>query len=289
MPLEERDLSSGYMTTGHEWNGIKELNSPVPRLVFFFLWATFAFAVLYWVLMPAWPLGLTFTKGVLGTNQRKVLAASISAAAPEVAGWADRITKLDYPAIQADPALMQSVRQTGHQLFADNCAACHGSQGKGQLGFPNLAAGVWQWGGEPAAIALTLKVGINSAHPDSRASQMLAFGTQGVLNKPEIDSVAEYVLSLSHPGQDAAQVAAGQAIFAANCVACHGEDGKGNLELGAPNLTDEIWLYGDDKASIIKTITLGRQGHMPTWEARLSDLQRKILALYVVDLGAKAK
>ena len=287
--LEERDLPSGYMTTGHEWNGIKELNSPVPSIVYFFLWATFAFAVLYWLLMPAWPLGLTFTKGLLGTNQRKVLAASIAAAAPEMASWTSRVKTLDYPAIQADPALMQSVRLTGHTLFADNCAACHGSQGRGQPGFPNLAAGAWLWGGDPATIAQTLRVGINSAHPDSRASQMLAFGTQGVLKKPEIDSVAEYVLSLSQTGRDAAQVAAGKAIFAANCVACHGEDGKGNLELGAPNLTDEIWLYGGDKASIVKTISLGRQGHMPTWEARLSEVQRKILALYVVDLGARPK
>ena len=289
MALEERDPPSGYMTTGHEWNDIKELNSPVPSLVYFFLWATFAIAVLYWLLVPAWPLGLTFTKGLLGTNQRKVLAASIEAAAPEIANWTSRIQALDYPAIQADPALMQSVRLTGHTLFADNCAACHGSQGRGQSGFPNLVAGAWLWGGDPATIAQTLRVGINSAHPESRSSQMLAFGTQGVLKKPEIDSVADYVISLSHAGQDAAQVAAGKAIFAANCVACHGEDGKGNLELGAPNLTDEIWLYGGDKGSVVKTITFGRQGHMPTWEARLSDVQRKILALYVVDLGAKPK
>ena len=287
--LEERDLPSGYMTTGHEWNGIKELNSPVPRLVFFFLWATFAFAVLYWLLMPAWPLGLTFTKGLLGTNQRKVLAASIEAAAPETASWTGRIKTLDYPAIQADAALMQSVRQTGHTLFADNCAACHGAQGKGQAGFPNLAAGAWLWGGDPATIAQTLRVGINSAHPESRVAQMLAFGTQGVLKKPEIASVADYVLSLSHAGLDPAQIAAGKTIFAANCTACHGENGKGNLELGAPNLTDDIWLYGGDKASVVETITRGRQGHMPTWEARLTDVQRKILALYVVDLGAMPK
>ena len=289
MALEERDLPSGYMTTGHEWNGIKELNSPVPRLVFFFLWATFAFAVLYWILMPAWPLGLTFTKGLLGMSQRKTLAATIEAAAPETAGWTRRIETLDYPAIQADAALMQSVRRTGHTVFADNCAACHGAQGKGQLGFPNLAAGAWLWGGDPATIAQTLRVGINSAHAASRSSQMQAFGTQAVLKKPEIASVAEYVLSLSQPGRDAAQVAAGKTIFAANCVLCHGEAGKGNLELGAPNLTDEIWLYGGDKASIVKTITLGRQGHMPSWEARLSEVQRKILALYVVDLGAGPK
>ena len=284
--LEERDLPSGYMTTGHEWNGIKELNSPVPGLVYFFLWATLAFAVLYWVLMPAWPLGLTFTKGLLGTNQRKVLAASIAAAAPD-ASWASRIQTLDYPDIQADAALMQSVRHAGHTLFADNCAACHGSQGRGQPGFPNLAAGAWLWGGDPATIAQTLRVGINSAHPQSRLSQMPGFAGQGLLKKPEIESVAEYVLSLSQPGRDAVQIAAGKALFADNCVACHGQAGKGNLELGAPDLTDEIWLYGGDKDSILKTITAGRQGHMPAWEARLSDVQRKILALYVVDLGAK--
>ena len=289
MALEERDQPSGYMTTGHEWNGIKELNSPVPRLVFFFLWVTFAIAVLGWVLMPAWPLGLTYTKGLLGMSQRKTLAASIQAAAPEVASWTSRIKTLDYPAIQADPSLMQAVRQTGHTLFADNCAACHGAQGKGQPGFPSLVAAAWLWGGDPATIAQTLRVGINSVHPESRASQMLAFGKQGVLKKPEIESVADYVRSLSHAVQDPTQVAGGQAIFAANCVACHGEDGKGNLELGAPDLTDQIWLYGGEKASIVTTIDLGRQGHMPAWEGRLNEVQRKILALYVVDLGARQK
>ena len=289
MALEERDQPSGYMTTGHEWNGIKELNSPVPRLVFFFLWVTFAIAVLGWVLMPAWPLGLTYTKGLLGMSQRKTLAASIEAAAPEIASWTSRFKMLDYPAIQGDPALMQAVRQTGHTLFADNCAACHGAQGKGQPGFPNLAAGAWQWGGDPAAIAQTLRVGINSAHPESRASQMPAFGKQGVLKKPEIESVADYVRSLSNAGQDPTQAAGGQAIFAANCVACHGDDGKGNPDLGAPNLTDQIWLYGGDKASIVTTIDLGQQGHMPAWEGRLTEVQRKILALYVVDLGAEQK
>ena len=184
---------------------------------------------------------------------------------------------------------MQSVRQTGHTLFADNCAACHGSQGKGQAGFPNLAAAVWQWGGEPATIASTLRTGINSAHPDSRVSQMPAFGTGGVLPKADIDSVADYVLSLSHPAREETKFAAGKAIFAANCVTCHGDDAKGNVELGAPNLTDEIWLYGGKKANVVETITRGRQGHMPTWEARLSEVQRKILALYVVNLGAGPK
>ena len=289
MALEERDKPSGYMTTGHEWNGIKELNSPVPRLVFFFLWLTFAIAVIGWVLLPAWPLGLTYTKGLLGMSQRKTLAASIQAAAPDVASWTSRIKALDYPAIQADPKLMLAVRQTGHTLFADNCAACHGSQGKGQPGFPNLVAGAWLWGGDPASIAQTSRVGINSVHPDSRVSQMQAYGTQDVLKKSQIESVAAYVLSLSRPDQDPAQVAAGQPIFAANCVACHGDNGKGNLELGAPNLTDEVWLYGGDNASIVTTIDKGRQGHMPAWEARLSEVQRKILALYVVDLGAKSK
>ena len=289
MAIEERDLPSGYLTTGHEWNGIKELNTPVPRPVYFFLWLTLAIAVVTWLLMPAWPLGTTYTKGFLGLDQRTTLVATLKEAAMDRATWTSAIEKSSYAEIQADPVLMLGVRQTGHTLFGDNCAACHGADGAGKTGFPNLRAGAWLWGGDPETIAETLRVGINSAHPKTRASQMPAFGRDGVLKEAEIDTVAAYVLSLSVADQDAAKVAAGKKLFAENCVACHGEDGKGNAELGAPNLAGQIWLYGGAGKVVIASIANGRQGHMPTWEQRLSTLQRKILALYVLDLGSKAQ
>ena len=293
MAIEERDLHSGYMTTGHEWNGIKELNTPVPGVVYFFLWLTLAFAVIYWLLMPAWPLGLTYTKGFLRVDQRTAVAATLKDAALERAAWTDRIEKSGYREIQTDAGLMRIVRQTGHALFADNCAACHGADAKGRAGFPNLTAGAWLWGGDADAIAETLRVGINSDHAKSRVSQMLAFGRDGLLKRSEIEDVAAYVLSLSATG-DAAKspstaIVAGKNLFAANCVGCHGDDAKGKRDVGGPDLTDANWLYGGGEASVFASIYNGRQGHMPTWEKRLTPVQRKVLALYVLDLGVKAK
>lgn len=291
MAVEERDPKTGYLTTGHEWNGIKELNTPVPRAVYFFLIATALFSIGYWILMPAWPIGSTYTKGLLGRDQRTTVTESLKRAALDRSVWTAQIEAKSYSEIQGDPRLMEVVRETGRTLFGDNCAACHGRNATGSEGFPNLTAQSWLWGGAPETIAETIRVGINSAHPESRTSQMLAFGRDGVLPRGDIENVVAYVRSLSNPaGIDvpADQVAAGRAVFAANCVACHGEAGQGNTELGAPNLTDQVWIYGGDRQSIYTTVWGGRQGHMPTWEARLPGLDRKILALYLVDLRVPA-
>ena len=185
MAVEERDPYTGYMTTGHEWNGIKELNTPVPRPVYFFLIVTALFAVVYWVLMPAWPLGVTYTKGLLGIDQRTTVAESLKQATIERNVWAKRIEAESFKEIQADPRLMDTVRQTGRTLFGDNCAACHGSNAQGGIGFPNLTTASWLWGGDPESIAETIRVGINSAHPQGRTSQMMAFGRDQMLKKGE--------------------------------------------------------------------------------------------------------
>jgi len=292
MALEERDPYTGQLLTGHEWNGIKELNTPVPRVVYFFLIVTALFAVGYWILMPAWPLWSTFTKGLLGNDQRAIVAASLREASADRSAWANRIEQSSFAEVQADPRLMGLVRQTGRTLFGDNCAACHGRDAKGGSGFPNLTTASWLWGGSPDAIAETIRVGINSAHPKSRSSQMLAFGRDGVLQRGDIENVVQYVLSLSRPGAADAtpeQIAAGKAVFEKNCASCHGNDGTGKTDVGAPNLTDLSWLYGGDWQSIYTTVWGGRQGHMPTWEARLSATDRKILALYLVDLRGPGK
>ena len=291
MAVEERDPKTGYLTTGHEWNGIKELNTPVPRAVYFFLIAAALFSIGYWILMPAWPIGSTYTKGLLGRDQRTTVTESLKQAALDRSVWTAQIEAKSYSEIQGDPRLMEVVRETGRTLFGDNCAACHGRDATGSKGFPNLTAQSWLWGGAPETIAETIRVGINSAHPESRTSQMLAFGRDGVLPRGDIENVVAYVRSLSNPaGIDvpADQVAAGRAVFADNCVACHGEAGQGNTELGAPNLTDQVWIYGGDRQSIYTTAWGGRQGHMPTWEVRLPGLDRKILALYLVDLRVPA-
>ncbi|OKO76013.1 cytochrome-c oxidase, cbb3-type subunit III [Bradyrhizobium sp. AS23.2] len=282
----DRDSYTGYLTTGHEWSGLKELDTPVPRVLYFFLTLAFLFSVGYWVLMPAWPLGVTYTRGLLGTDQRALVKASLQDAALERGVWSKRIETEDFAAIQSDPKLMDVVRETGRTLFGNNCAACHGVDVKGGPGFPNLTTTSWLWGGKPEDIFNTIRVGVNSAHPDTHVSQMPAFGRDQMLaHKEELD-VVSYVYALSHPGAkdvDPVKVEAGKALFAANCTACHGPDAKGNPDVGAPNLTDRFWIYGGDFETIDTTVWGGRQGHMPTWESRLSKLDRKILTLYVVD------
>src|SRR5215831_15150006 len=164
MAIEERDEHTGYMLTGHEWNGIKELNTPVPRIVFFFLIVTSLFALGYWVLMPAFPLGTTYTKGLLGFDQRDFVTQSVKEAAADRATWTDQIAARSYADIERDPKLMTAVRQTGRTLFGDNCAVCHGRDAKGGKGFPNLTTASFMWGSSPEQIAETIRVGINSAN-----------------------------------------------------------------------------------------------------------------------------
>ncbi len=288
MEHQERDPISGRMTTGHEWNGIKELDTPVPLVVTFFLAATTLFAIGYWLLMPAWPLGWTYTKGLLGIDQRQIVTRQVQDAAAERAIWTSRIEQSSFIEISADPALMRHVRETGRTLFVDNCAACHGVDGKGGPGYPNLSSGAWLWGGDPETIAETIRVGINSTNAETRIAQMLAFGRDGILDRTQALSVAAYVRSLS--GQklsevEQARLPAGEQVFKGNCIACHGDKGKGNRDVGAPDLTDGLWIYGGDAQSVYSSVHAGRQGHMPHWEGRLSSTDIKLLALYVGTLG----
>lgn len=287
MALEERDPVTGRLTTGHEWNGIKELNSPVPRVVFAFLAITILFAVVCWVLLPTFPLGRTHTTGLLGIDQKSTVDREVEAGLAQRAGWTRRIDQMDYAAVQADPVLMNTVDRMGGILFKENCAACHGENGAGGPGFPDLTARAWLWGGDPATVAETLRVGINSTHRQTRVSQMLAFG-DGILDRGQILDVTGYVQSLggaSEPTRlDAAGLARGRAVFASTCASCHGDDAKGRHEFGAPDLTDRMWIYGGDRESIYTTVSSGRQGSMPTWEGRLSPTERKILTLYVLSL-----
>jgi cytochrome c oxidase cbb3-type subunit 3 len=285
----ERDPKSGYLTTGHEWNGIKELNTPVPRIVFFFLIVTFLFALGYWLLMPAFPLGTTYTKGLLGFDQRDFVTQSVKQAAADRATWTDQIMGKSYADIERDPKLMAAVRQTGRTLFGDNCAVCHGRDAKGGKGFPNLTTASFMWGSSPEQIAETIRVGINSTNPDSRVSKMLAFGRDQVLKREDIENVVAYVLSLSTPPGKSTfgNAAAGKAVFEANCASCHGPDAKGKTDVGSPNLTDRFWMHSGDENTLYATVWGGQQGQMPTWENRLSPVDRKILALYLFDLRAK--
>jgi cytochrome c oxidase cbb3-type subunit 3 len=288
MSVKDRDPLTGHQTTGHEWNGITELNTRVPRIVWFFIIVTHLFALLMWILFPAWPLVTTYTKGLLGFDQRAVIKQDIVLANIARADWADRIANLPADDIMKDPELMARVTGTAHQIFGDNCAGCHGTDAAGGPGFPSLIDKAWLWGGDTDTILETLRVGINSTHPDTRYAQMLAFGRDGILPRDDIRLVVDYVQSLSGTAAPADRIAAGAEIFANNCAACHGEIGHGNTDLGAPNLTDAFWIYGGDDKAMYETIWAGRQGWMPSWEGRLSLTERKILSVYVQHLGQEA-
>lgn len=281
----ERDPHTGYLTTGHEWNGIKELNSPVPLAVWVFIAVTHLFAVIYWILMPTWPLLTTYTKGLLGHDDRVEVQQSVREAAQDRATWTDRVATNGYQAVLSDAPLMAKVRDTGRTLFGDNCAACHGREARGGRRFPDLTTEYWLWGGSPEAVAETIRVGINSPHPQSRVSQMLAFGRDGMLQRDAINNVVAYVRSLSGAAHaPPAAVTAGAVIFTDNCASCHGATAKGNPDVGAPDLTGARWIYGSDAETLYETVWGGRRGYMPSWEGRLSDVDRKILTLYLIDL-----
>ena len=287
MAVDERDPLSGHKTTGHEWNGIKELNTPVPKPVWFFLIVTALFAVGYWILMPAWPTGTGYTRGLLGASDRTRVLEQRRESALSRADWLKHVETTPYVTLLTDPVALELIRHDGAQLFGDNCSVCHGADGRGVKGFPSLADRDWLWGGEPETVAETIRVGVNSTHPDTRASEMIAFGAGGILDPTQVANVADYVMSLSVPSFGRAKpnaVRAGREVYDANCVPCHGADGKGNQSLGVPNLTDLAWINGSDWESVYTVVVHGRKGEMPSWEGRLPAAERKLLAAYVLDL-----
>lgn len=286
MSVKERDPLTGHGTTGHEWDGITELNTRVPRVIWWAIGVTHLWALLVWILMPAWPLINTYTKGVLGITERERVEEQVRELRLARADWVNAFEELSFDEIRSRPELMQIVRQSGSVLFADNCSGCHGAQGQGGPGFPSLTDLEWLWGGDDETIMETLRVGINAPHPETRVSQMLAFGRDGILTREEIRTVADYLVSLRGEEEvDPVRVAAGAGLFADNCASCHGKDARGLREMGAPDLTNESWLYGGDVDILFHTIHDGRQGLMPAWENRMSVADRKIMTLYVQELA----
>lgn len=284
MTVKERDPLTGHQTTGHEWNGITELNTRVPHAIWWFILVSHIYALIVWVLLPAWPGINGYTKGILGIDQRDRVERQVAELRQSRAGWRDRIATLPVEEIRSDTALSAIVAQTGPALFGDNCAVCHGTRGQGGPGFPSLVDDAWLWGGGPDAIMETLRVGINTDHPDTRFAQMPVF--DGMLSRDDIRTVADYVQSLSGLETEVApdRLTAGETLFMDNCASCHGEEAKGNIDLGAPDLTDAHWIYGGDDKAILTTILKGRQGWMPAWENRLDETDRKLLTVYLQDL-----
>jgi cytochrome c oxidase cbb3-type subunit 3 len=279
----ERDEVTGTKTTGHDWDGITELDTPLPRWWLWTLYACIVWGIGYTIAYPAWPLISSTTQGMLGYSSRADLHAAVADHAEGQKIYTDPIAAMEMDAIAADEDLAQFARAGGAAVFRTNCSQCHGSGATGSKGYPNLQDDDWLWGGTAEDIRLTIAHGIRFADDDdTRVSEMPAFGRDEILTKAEIEAVADHVLSLS--GQGIA-TEAGRAIFADNCAACHGENGEGEPALGAPSLGDAVWLYGGDRDTVIATITRSRAGVMPAWAHRLSESQIRQVALYVHDLG----
>jgi cytochrome c oxidase cbb3-type subunit 3 len=286
MPTKrEKDAITGRETTGHEWDGIRELDTPLPKWWLYVFYACIAFAVIYCFLYPSIPLITSHTRGLLSYTNRDALAYSTAEAAAEQAKFRDAVQRTSLEDIRRNPDLLAFAEIGGRAAFNDNCAPCHRVGGAGAKGYPNLADDDWLWGGTLAAIHQTITHGICNADPDSRQSQMPRFGADGILKPDQISDVADYLLTLS--GKPTANDVSrrGAKIFAENCAVCHGEKGTGNQEIGSKNLANGIWLYGGDKATLVETITYARNSSMPAWGARLDPTTIKMLAVYVHSLG----
>jgi cytochrome c oxidase cbb3-type subunit 3 len=282
----EIDQVSGRSTTGHEWDGIKELNTPLPRWWVLTFYVTILWAIGYWVVYPAWPLVTGYTTGLFHYSTRASVATELANLEVLRGEKMKLLGSASLAEIEKDPTLLALARARGKTVFGDNCAPCHGSGAAGAKGFPNLNDDDWLWGGTLDQIMQTIQFGARSGHGKTHEGQMLAFGRDGMLKRDQIATVANHVRALSGlstaPGYD---ITAGAKIFADNCASCHGDGGKGNQELGAPNLTDQIWLYGSDEATLIETISNGRAGMMPAWADRLDPVTVKALTVYVHSLG----
>ena len=285
-----RDDVTGTDTTGHEWDGIRELDTPLPKWWVYTFYACIVWSVAYWIVMPAWPIFMngawTYTSGVIGYQQRQVVENEIAEIVAGRQQYLDRINEQELAVIQQDPELMEVALAGGRAAFGDNCAPCHGSGAQGSTGFPNLNDDDWIWGGKLEDIHLTIQHGIRwDADDDSRFNEMPRFLADEILEPAQVNDITDFVLTISGQQEMTQAATRGADLFAAQCTSCHMEGGKGDRELGAPNLTDTLWLYGGSRAAIYETIANARAGQMPAWGGRLDPVTVKQLALYVHSLG----
>ena len=281
MSKRELDEATGVETTAHEWDGIRELDNPLPRWWLWVWWASIAVAAVYWVLMPAWPGVSGYTRGILGQSDRAAVAGELAGLKTLRDVQGARLRDASLEQIEADPELQAYALAAGQAVFGDNCATCHGAGGAGFKGYPNLRDDVWLWGGSLEQIRRTIAFGARSSHPETHTSQMPAFGRDQMLNDAQIGDLTEYVVALSRRPADKAAVGRAAPLYQAQCAACHGPAGEGSQALGAPNLTDGEWLYGGDRADIRGQIFNGRNGVMPAWGDRFDPETIKALAVYI--------
>lgn len=280
------DHATGTAKVGHDWDGIEELDTPLPRWWLWTFYATVVFAIVYVVLYPAWPMVHSATAGTLGWTSRGALADEMAHEQAEHQGVRDAIAATPIEALAANPALQRAAIEGGHAAFKVNCVQCHGAGAAGAKGYPNLNDDDWLWGGDLATIQQTLVNGIRYPGNDAtRSSLMPSFGKDGILTPAQVQDVVSHVRVLSKQDPANASSRRGAQIFADNCAVCHGANGEGNRSVGAPKLSDKIWLYGGDRASLVNTVTNAHAGVMPAWTGRLDPVTIKMLAVYVHSLG----
>ncbi|MCF8495567.1 MAG: cytochrome-c oxidase, cbb3-type subunit III [Alphaproteobacteria bacterium] len=278
------DKVSGVETTGHEWDGIKELNNPMPRWWLWVFYITIIWSIGYWIVYPAWPVISGATKGSIGWTQYKKLADDQAEIIARQTIYMDKFSRASFQEIMHDNELYAFAMAGGQAAFKENCATCHGSGGAGNKGYPNLNDDDWLWGGTLEDIHFTIKHGIRSIDDDTRLSEMLAFGKDNLLKPEDINAVTDYVLTLSGKEQKPTYER-GKTVFQENCASCHGLEGKGLREVGAPNLADAIWLYSGDRKTIYETVFYGRKSVMPAWKDRLDENTIRALTIYLHELG----
>ncbi len=278
----EKDPVSGTNTTGHEWDGIRELDTPLPKWWVLVFYACIIFAVVYWVVYPSWPTLNDYAKGVVGTTNRIQHAKEMAAVAEQRAVWTSKFEGKEISEVAGDPELLNYAMAGGRVIFADNCQPCHGASGQGGKKFPVLADDDWLWGGTLDDLQQTITYGIRSGHDEARLSEMPNFVGDETLNAEQVSQVADFVMSLSGQGTATEE---GKTLFADNCASCHGEEGNGMQEVGAPRLNDGIWLYEPGKAGVVAQVSGPQHGVMPAWVGRLSETEIKQVAIYVHSLG----
>lgn len=287
MPTKsEKDRAAEELIRSHEWDGIREMDNPLPRWWLYVFYASIAVSLVYYVLYPSIPFLNSHTPGLLDYTERKALDAELAKAAEAQSSYIRQIVAKSPAEIRSDTDLLNFAIAGGKAAFADNCAPCHGAGGAGRPGFPSLADDSWLWGGTIEAIEQTVRHGVRWQQDDAtRMSEMPRFGADALLNPAQIGDVTQYVLSLTNRATDAAAAAKGAAIFAEQCAVCHGEKGEGKQEVGAPQLSDVVWLYGDSVKDVLLQVSAARHGVMPAWQGRLDEATIKMLTVYVHSLG----